>query len=242
MRCLFCTHQDSNCCLALHHGHQGLNRILHAWQQQDQVSSLAVDLLSRLLCPAGRRLTMGAVLQHPWLLEKESRSNLLAPLSHIAGSVVKRESKQISSAEAAVVTEENSQAQNKESQAITKETVVSPVAMEKRATRKSKRAWLKAKKEATHPQGNDYAICASNRKTRTPARDPSSPFLNPTTRAFSPEDTTPEKRLTYTKVVKQQHHQHTEKKNYASLISQKASLSSRMDRPQKRQRPGSPYR
>jgi hypothetical protein len=61
--------RDPNCKLAYKHGKDGLVHILRHWNMLDRVPEQALDLLSRLLCPSGRRLSMHAILVHPWCKE-----------------------------------------------------------------------------------------------------------------------------------------------------------------------------
>ena len=64
------TLRDPNCKLAYKHGKDGLVHILRHWNMLDRVPEQAVDLLSLLLCPSGRRLNIHAVLLHPWVNEE----------------------------------------------------------------------------------------------------------------------------------------------------------------------------
>jgi serine/threonine protein kinase len=57
--------QDSNFNLIMRSGKTGMERVLKAWDVS--LSEELMDLLYHLLRPAGRRLSMKEVLQHPWV-------------------------------------------------------------------------------------------------------------------------------------------------------------------------------
>ena len=46
-----------------------INRLLQAWKMTEVASSHAVDLISHMLCPEERRISVDGILSHPWLAD-----------------------------------------------------------------------------------------------------------------------------------------------------------------------------